>query len=239
MADYAPSSYTVRNSLVYAYRALKSKPRLVKDNSLSPYEDLYNKLAHSLSPQKKLEYSIPGSEVDAFYVGRLSEQKFVKYVESRVCSKIMTDSSVGVTSPTGGVAGLVDSTAMLFSIIWDLYSSSGNVAPICSKVQRSCGQQLWEMFLILDVGALMCVIHVHPHTVTPSRPHTPSHTHTACQMEVELDDIVDLIQKIFTANGCSEEAESIRSWFGDENGVDFFTFFQTMVESYSHLLLVS
>ena len=57
-------------------------------------------------------------------------------------------------------------------------------------------------------------------------------------MEVHIDDVCDIILRIFKDNGHIEEAANIREWFCGEADVGFWSFFRTMVENYGSLLQV-
>ena len=86
--------YVVRNSLSYAYDALRSKERLMGESTTSFYEHFFHQLADSLAlPGKRCEVSIGNSEVESFYLGKISLGEFrmnaqKRYVASQVCSYV-------------------------------------------------------------------------------------------------------------------------------------------------------
>ena len=66
-----------------------------------------------------------------------------------MCTDSISDPTGGVLSPVASMwQHLIANRAALFS---ELYSSCAWVASVCDKVQGSCGQQLWKMFLILYI----------------------------------------------------------------------------------------
>jgi hypothetical protein len=157
MADL-PSSYVVRNCLLFAYRGLRNTERLVNDSLLSPYEVLLQNIANALSPNKKLELSIPNSEVESFYNRRLSETDFMANVQSRILSKVPA-SGTGTVVLTGsavasnGTATVVNSFnqfSLLFTVVWEMLSTQNSA--VCNKLPKLSGKQLWEVFLKLDTG---------------------------------------------------------------------------------------
>ena len=155
-----PSSYVVRNALLFAFRALRHTERLQKDSLCSPYEDFYTELANALSPVKKIECNIPNSEVEKFYNKRMSENDFVMSVQSKILCKLPSSGPGTVvstaSSPTGnsGTASTVISTfnhlSLLFSVVWGLLVEQNK--EICSRLPNLSGRQLWEIFLKLDTG---------------------------------------------------------------------------------------
>lgn len=189
--------YVVRNVLKFAYRSLRAKDRFLEGSHRSPYEEFYSKLTEAFRslPQRKLDISVANSEVEAFYLGHMSEDEFISAVESRVLSKV-NQSSLGT----------------LNSLVWDIVASVPIHSSLSNKIPRSCGQQLWEIFVRLDVDS---------------------------QQALHIDDVADLILRIFKANGHNESEQNIREWFCEEVYVDFWSFFSTLVENYSGLLQVS
>lgn len=69
--------FVVRNSLSYAYDTLRSKERLMGESTASYYENFFQQLADSLAlPGKRCEVSIANSEVESFYLGKISLGEF-------------------------------------------------------------------------------------------------------------------------------------------------------------------
>ena len=75
--------YVVRNCLTYAYVALRSKERLMGNSTTSFYENYFQQLADALSPGKKLDVSVSNSEVESFYLGRVSLGEFRLHNQKR------------------------------------------------------------------------------------------------------------------------------------------------------------
>lgn len=159
-----PNSYIVRNCLKFAYRALKGTERHKMDSLRSPYEDLYVDIGSALCPLKKLDLSIPNSEVEGFYNRRVSENEFILNIQSRILSKVPS-SGPGTVVSTGsnpnastGMAstvtvGTFNHFSLLFTVVWDLLSQQNST--ICNKLPKLSGRQLWEVFLKLDTGKLI------------------------------------------------------------------------------------
>lgn len=55
---------------------------------------------------------------------------------------------------------------------------------------------------------------------------------------MHVDDIVDLILRIFEANGHQESRDNIKEWFCDEAMIDFWSFFSQLAEKYIGLLQI-
>ena len=53
-----------------------------------------------------------------------------------------------------------------------------------------------------------------------------------------MDDIVDLIIRIFEANGHNEQEDNIKEWFCGEAMIDFWSFFSQLTEKFVGLLQV-
>lgn len=69
--------YVVRNSLSFAYDALRSKERLIGDSTNSYYENYFKQLLEKLGPPgKRWDVGVNNSEVEAFYLGRVSPGEF-------------------------------------------------------------------------------------------------------------------------------------------------------------------
>lgn len=195
--DAMPQDYIIRNVLKFAYRSLRAKDRFVEGSHRSPYEDFYRKLADSVNAhaQKKIDASVTNSEVEAFYMGRTNEDEFVSMVESKILSKVN-----------------LSSLSPINSLVWELVTSVPAHSSLTVKIPSVCGQQLWEMFMRLDVEG---------------------------QQTLHVDDIADLVMRIFRANGHNESEENIKEWFCDEVYIDFWSFFSALVENYDHMLQVS
>ena len=101
--------------------------------------------------------------------------------------------------------------ALLLNVVWETCSSLPKNAGLFSKFSRLSGRELWELFIRLD---------------------------SAGQMELQVDDVCDIIVRIFKANGHSESEDNIREWFYPETQVDFWSFLRTIVYSYVGLLQV-
>ena len=72
-----PREYVVRNALSYAYDALRSKERFIGETTTSHYENYFQQLAERLGPPgKKWDVSISNSEVESFYLGRVTLGEF-------------------------------------------------------------------------------------------------------------------------------------------------------------------
>ena len=155
-------NYIVRNCLLFAYKSLRHSERF-KENSLeSPYEDFFADVASALSPQKKLNFSVSNSEVEAFYNKRFSETEFISSVNTKILSKVPavgpgTTVNTAASSPPGAnggglctVIGTFNQYSLLFTVVWELLTSQ-NVG-ICNKLPKLSGKQLWEVFLKLDTG---------------------------------------------------------------------------------------
>ncbi len=71
--------YVVTNCLKIAYDSLRVLGRFVQGSHLSPYKEFFEKLL-----DRKLDGEVPNSEVEAYYLNRLTESDFVNAAESRV-----------------------------------------------------------------------------------------------------------------------------------------------------------
>ena len=58
-------------------------------------------------------------------------------------------------------------------------------------------------------------------------------------LKLHVDDIVDLILRIFKANGHEELPDNIKEWFCGEEAINFWSFFHQIVEKYIGLLQVN
>ena len=77
MMEPATKEYVVRNSLAYAYDALRSKERLIGESTNSYYENYFQQSLERLGPPgKKWDLTIPNSEVESFYLGRITLGEF-------------------------------------------------------------------------------------------------------------------------------------------------------------------
>ena len=152
------SNYIVRNCLLFAFKALRNTKRHIEDSLRSPYEDIFADLAKTLSPAKKLDYSIPNSEVEAFYLKRMTEKEFISNIEIRILSKILlsgpgtvnTSACSNFNGATSNVNNVLSQYPLLFSVVWDLLSKQNSAT--CGKLPKLSGKQLWEMFLKIDTG---------------------------------------------------------------------------------------
>lgn len=76
--------YIVRNALAYAYDALRSKERLIGESTVSYYEEYFQQLLEKLGPPgKKWEMNVNNSEVESFYLGRVSLGEFRLHTKNR------------------------------------------------------------------------------------------------------------------------------------------------------------
>jgi hypothetical protein len=97
------------------------------------------------------------------------------------------------------------------SVIWSIACSSPDKTSLCSKLDSGLSRQIWEIFVSLDVDS---------------------------QGKLHIDDLCDLIQRIFRENGHVESEQNIKEWFCGEKLIDFWSFFAALVENYSGLLKV-
>lgn len=97
----------------------------------------------------------------------------------------------------------------LLTISWDVFCSYTFHKELCEKVTRLCGRQIWAIFNKLDVDS---------------------------SGFVAINDITELILKIFYSNGKSEDAKNIHEWFCEQSRVDFWSFFSALVQNHIHLL---
>ena len=153
MADI-PSSYVIRNCLLFAYRALRHTERLFEDSLRSPYEAFFADIASALSPGKKIEYTVPNSEVEKFYTRRLSENDFLANVQTKILSKVPAcgpGTVVGTGSnPVSTVVNTFNQFSLLFTVVWEMLSTANSL--VCNKLPKLSGKQIWEVFLKLDTG---------------------------------------------------------------------------------------
>lgn len=70
--------------------------------------------------------------------------------------------------------------------------------------------------------------------------HNPAHGFVCTERELKVlvDDIVDVILRIFKANGHFEHEQNVKKWFNGEAMVDFWTFFQQLTDRFVGLLQV-
>ena len=157
------TNYVVRNCLLFAYRALRNVSRFVTDSHISPYEQLFKDVASALSPTKKIEFSVPNSEVEKFYGRRLSEVEFVASVQSKVLNHVPPSGPgtvIGVGNNVGAgscpqpaakaILNTFNQFSLLFTIVWEIVSTQNS--GMCNKLPKLSGRQLWEVFLKLDTG---------------------------------------------------------------------------------------
>lgn len=86
--ESATREYVVKNSLSYAYDALRSKERLMGETTASFYEHFFHQLADSLAlPGKRCEVSIANSEVESFYLGKISVGEFRLNAQKRCVAR--------------------------------------------------------------------------------------------------------------------------------------------------------
>lgn len=97
----------------------------------------------------------------------------------------------------------------LLSISWDLYSSVQGRRDTCSNVQKLTGRRLWAVFNKLD---------------------------TSRESLVDIDDITDVILKLYSSNNRQEDPENIQEWFCNMKQVDFWSFFSALVENHRDLI---
>ena len=79
MADYYQAHVT-RNCLAIAYAALRPLGRFVEGSHVSPYKQFFEKVR-----DRKLEGEVPNSEVESYYLNKMSEAEFVGVAEKRLC----------------------------------------------------------------------------------------------------------------------------------------------------------
>lgn len=153
-----PSSYLIRNCLLFAYRALKNTERLCQDSLLSPYEELFQDIANTLSPNKKIDFGVPNSEVEKFYNRRLTENDFLSSMQSGILSKIpisgpgtvVGNGGLSVSGSMSTVVNTFNHFSLLFTVVWELLSKQNY--DVCNKFPKLSGKQIWEVFLKLDTG---------------------------------------------------------------------------------------
>ena len=157
MAVPPMATYGVKNCLLFAFKCLRSTDRLVDNSLQSPYELFHEKLAASICKGRKIEFSIPNSEVEAFYLKRSSETDFIASVQSKILSKTCQNPAAmainGSASTVGGAptfATVLSHFGPLFGQVWEMVCD--NHVDICSKLPSQSGRHLWEIFLKLDTG---------------------------------------------------------------------------------------
>jgi len=157
MAVLPMGSYGVRNCLLFAFNCLRSTDRLVGDSLQSPYEQFHEKLAGNICKGRKIEFSIPNSEVEAFYLKRSSETDFIASVQSKILSKTCQNpasmAANGTASAVGGAptfASVLSLYNPLFGQVWEMECE--NNSDLYSKLPSQSGRHLWEIFLKLDSG---------------------------------------------------------------------------------------
>lgn len=99
----------------------------------------------------------------------------------------------------------------LLTISWNVYSSNSHRRDVCERIPRLCGRQMWAIYNKLDVD---------------------------CQGFVHINDITELVLKIFFLNGKCEEAKNIYEWFSEQSCVDFWSIFSVLVGNHSLLLKI-
>ena len=99
----------------------------------------------------------------------------------------------------------------LLTISWDVYSSKPDRKILCETINRLLGRQLWAMFNKLD---------------------------TEGYGQVHINDITELVMKIFDANGQPQSPVHIAEWFCNQESVDFWSFFSALAEKHYHLLQI-
>ena len=104
---------------------------------------------------------------------------------------------------------LDDNMDPLLTISWDVYRSNHRRAELCERLPRLCGRQLWAIYNKLDVESTGLV---------------------------HIEDITQVILKIFIAHGKNEDPNNIYEWFCEQKSVDFWSFFSALVENHSYLL---
>ena len=98
----------------------------------------------------------------------------------------------------------------LLSISWDIYSSVPVRNETCSSIQKLSARRLWAVFNKLDTGR---------------------------ESLVDIDDITDLIMKLYTNVGQEGETkENIQEWFCNQPSVDYWSFYSALVENHRDLL---
>ena len=97
----------------------------------------------------------------------------------------------------------------LLTISWDVYSSVSSRRSVCERIPKLCRRQLWGVFnkIVCDSAGLAMI-----------------------------DDIVDVIMKMYNANGQQECKDNIMEWFCGQQQIDFWSFFMALVESHGDLL---
>ncbi len=160
MSAEAYKSYVVHNCLAFGFRALRNTERNIEHSLSSPYEEFFESLAVALGQGKKIDYTIPNSEVESFYNKRMSEGDFVSNTQNKILCKIVPSGpgSVVVSTSNSSINNGLSSTvvtsfnhlSLLFRVIWDLLALQN--APICNKLPKTSGKQLWEIFLKLDAS---------------------------------------------------------------------------------------
>lgn len=131
--------HTVRNALVFAYRALRDHDRYVEDTHRSRYEDFISRLSESVGAAAG-QRPIPNGEVEAFYLGNVSEESFVRELLGRVPQLAATPKPLASSSAESAV----------LPVLWELLRGLLSHAQLCAKVDDTTGRLLWEMFLALD-----------------------------------------------------------------------------------------
>lgn len=100
----------------------------------------------------------------------------------------------------------------LYSVTWDTCCMVPTHTAVCTRIPKLCGRQLWEVFVRLDQDS---------------------------HMGLHIEDVCDLVMRIFQANGHCEKEENIREWFCAETFVDFWSLISALTENYVGLLQVS
>ena len=97
----------------------------------------------------------------------------------------------------------------LLTISWDLYSSAPERKDTCDLVPKLFSRQLWAVFNKLD---------------------------TERNNAIDIEDVTDLILKLYSSCNQEESVENIQEWFCNQQEVDFWSFFSALAESHRDLL---
>lgn len=104
---------------------------------------------------------------------------------------------------------LDDDLNPLLTISWDLYSSTPGRKVTCDLVPKLCSRQLWAVFNKLD---------------------------TERNSLIDIEDVTDLILKLFSSCSQEETVENIQEWFCNQQEVDFWSFYSALAENHRDLL---
>lgn len=100
----------------------------------------------------------------------------------------------------------------LLSISWEQYSFVASRKKLCESIPKLCRRHLWGIFNKLDCDS---------------------------SGYASLEDVIDVILKIYKVTGMEEAEENIKEWFCEAEKVDFWCFFSALAETHSHLLTPS